>query len=54
MSSMIGTTIVGVAALACAAGAIAGRSNVNVGRQASGAPVVSRIRPSFVSAGRPR
>ena len=43
MSSMIGTTIVGVAALACAAGAIAGRPNGNVGRQASaasGAPVV--------------
>ena len=44
MSSMIGTTIVGVAALACAAGAIAGRPDGNVGRLASaaaGAPVVA-------------
>jgi hypothetical protein len=43
MSSMIGTTIVGVAALACAAGAIAGSPNGNVGRQSSaaaGAPAV--------------
>src|SRR4051812_21129460 len=43
MSSMIGTTIVGVAALACAAGAIAGGPNGSVGRQASvasRAPVV--------------
>jgi hypothetical protein len=43
MSSMIGTAIVGVAALACAAGAIAGRPNGDVGRQATaaaGAPVV--------------
>jgi hypothetical protein len=43
MSSMIGTTIVGVAALACAAGAIAGRPDGNVERRASGAaraPVV--------------
>jgi hypothetical protein len=43
MNRMIGTTIVGVAALACAAGAIAGRPDGNVGRQASaaaGAPVV--------------
>ena len=42
MSSMIGPTIVGVAALACAAGAIAG-PDANVGRQASAvasAPVV--------------
>jgi hypothetical protein len=42
MSSMIGPTIVGVAALACAAGAIAGPDG-NVGRQASAvasAPVV--------------
>ena len=44
MSSMIGTTIVGVAALACAAGAIAGRPDGNVGHLASaaaGAPVVA-------------
>ena len=43
MSSMIGTTIVGVAALACAAGAIAGGPNGNVGRHgvaATGAPLV--------------
>ena len=43
MGNMIGPTIVGVAALACATGAIAGRPNGDVGRQASaaaGAPVV--------------
>jgi hypothetical protein len=43
MSRIIGPTIVGVVALACAAGAIAGRASVYVGRQASaaaGAPVV--------------
>src|SRR3954470_18303671 len=53
MSSVIGPTIVGVAALACAAGAIAGRSNGNVGRQASaaaGAPVVV-VDPAVVRLG---
>jgi hypothetical protein len=40
MSKMIGTTIVAVAALACAAGAVAGRPNGNVGHEASGVPVV--------------
>ena len=44
MGSVIGPTIVGVAALACAAGAIAGRPDGNVRRLASaaaGAPVVA-------------
>jgi hypothetical protein len=43
MGSMFGPTIVGVAALACATGAIAGRTNGDVGRQAytaAGGPVV--------------
>lgn len=55
MSSMIGTTIVGVAALACAAGAIAGRPSGNVGRRASaapGAPVVVAD-PAIVRLGGP-
>ena len=50
---MIGTTIVGVAALACAAGAIAGRPDGNVGRQASaaaGAPSVV-VDPAIVRLG---
>ena len=46
MSSMIGTTIVGVAALACAAGAIAGGPNGNVGRQASRPRSSARCRGS--------
>ena len=57
MRSVIRTTIVGAAALVCVAGAIAGRPNGNVGRQASRPPELqssSRIRQSFVSAGRPR
>jgi hypothetical protein len=51
MSSVIGTTIVGVAALACAAGAIAGRPNGNVDHQASGTPVVVAD-PAIVRLGR--
>jgi hypothetical protein len=55
MSSIIGTTIAGVAALACAAGAIAGRLDGNVAREvlaAVGAPVVVAD-PAVVRLGRP-
>ena len=51
MRSMIGPTIVGVAALACATGAIAGRSYGNVAYHA-GAPVVVTD-PAVARLGRP-